>query len=953
MIAPLKVTTDFSLLKSLIKIDDLISFCIEKNIKECAICDSNLFGSIEFYKKCISNNIKPIIGLELNINDNIIYLYAENYDGYKNMLKINSLIFDGLITIDILKKYKENVLLVVPYKYINIIDTLDFYNNRYIGYKNEYEEQNSLIKGENVIYINDIKVLDAKDIKYLNYLDKLAEREEVNYQDCYYNSKIEEPPKNREVISKLNLEMPINTYYIPKYKENIDSFELLSKLCFKGLQKRLNNNVTPNYVERLKYELSVINKMGYVDYFLIVYDYVLYAKKNNILVGPGRGSAAGSLVSYVIGITDIDPIKYNLLFERFLNYERVSMPDIDIDFENLKREDVINYVKNKYGHNNVSGGLTWTTYKTRLVLRDVSKLLKVDDRLLNKFIKVVNRDISLSENLNKKEVKEYLNSYSELKKVYEISLHLEGLKKNISTHAAGIVIADRPLDDIIPMYKKEDIYLTGIDLVFLEDMGLLKMDFLAIRNLSTISAIINKIDNFKLSEIPLDDKHVYKLFCEAKTDGIFQFETYSFKNILPKFRPKNFSELIALIALNRPGPSQELESYIKRKDNKEKITYYHESLKDILEETYGVIVYQEQVINILVRVAKFSYAEADNIRRAMSKKKESIILEEKDNFIKRATANGYSTDIANDIFNHILKFASYGFNKSHSVSYATVSYWMAYLKVHYNTLFTFELLNNSLGSSEQIKKYLNELKSNDIKIEKTSINYSEKRFGIKYNYLFLPFKLIRGFRSETIDKIVSDRETLGIYKDIFDFFGRTSTFLTRNEYIMLINASALREFKINNKTLMENLDSLINYGSIYNELKEFALKPEINYKDEYEENKLRDSEINSYGFFISNHPASKYNGQDIVKLNNINNHLFKNIICYVMVESIHSIKTKKGEDMAFLTGSDETGYCDFTVFPKNYNLLQNINKNDIIKIWGQVSKRYDKISVVVNNIIKE
>ena len=955
MYTPLKVTTDYSLLSSLIKVKDLINFCVTKNIKSCAICDTNLFGSIEFYKLAKKNNIKPIIGLEIKVNSNQVYLYAKNYDGYKNLLKINTIINERELTVLELERYCNNILLIVPFKSINIYNDLYFFQDKYIGYENKNELQSSLVKSSNVVYVNNIKSFNFDELKYLKYLDIINGNEPKDYIENYYVTNIDEYDIKRinEVVNKLNIEIPFNNRYIPKYSDSINSFEFLKNLCIKGLNKRLNGEVTEEYTNRLKYELSVIKKMGFIDYFLIVYDYVLYAKKNKILVGPGRGSAAGSLVSYVIGITDIDPLKYNLLFERFLNYERITMPDIDIDFDNTKRDEVINYVKNKYGINCVAGGMTYTTLKTKLVLREVGKLLKLDERLLDKFLKVINRDKSLKENLLQKDVKEYLTRYNELKNVYEISLRLEGLKKNISTHAAGIVISSIELDEIIPMYKNNDVYLTGIGMEHLEDLGLLKMDFLALKNLSIINNIIANIDNFNINKIPLDDKLVFDLFSRADTEGIFQFETNVFKNMLTKYKPRNFNELVASIALVRPGPSQELETYIKRKNGQEKITYYHDDLKPILEETYGVIVYQEQVINILVKLANFSYAEADNIRRAMSKKKMDIILNVKEDFIKRSILNGYDKGLVENIFEHILKFASYGFNKAHSVSYAFISYQMAYLKVHYKSLFTFELLNNSLGNSTLIKKHLNDLKKDKYIINTVDINKSKNTFIVENNNIYLPFKLIKGLKSDLIKNILEERKENGSYENVYEFFRRTIKFITKNEYIMLINASVLKCFNINTKTLITNVDALINYGNLYNDLGEYALAPELSFEKEYEVDLLRQNELNSYGFFISNHPASKYDETEVMKLTNLSNHVFKNVICYVMVDSIKNIKTKKNEDMAFITASDETGKADFTIFPKNYHLLKNIKNNSMIKVWGSVTKRFDKYSIIVNNILEE
>ncbi len=955
MYTPLKVTTDYSILSSLIKIKDLINFCVQNNFTSCAICDTNLFGTIEFYKICEKNNIKPIIGLEIKLNKNKLYLYAKNYLGYKNLLKINTIINEREISILELKNLSDNILCIIPYASREIYNDLDFINYRYLGYENKDELQNSLIITEKVIYVNDIRCFKLEDQKYFKYLNLLKE-EEREFQHAYfdYHDLTEfDLMQITNFVDLIDVKIPFGKRYIPKYLKDGDSFHYLTNLCLKGLKKRLNNQVPQIYLERLKYELSVINKMDFVDYFLIVYDYVLYAKKNNILVGPGRGSAAGSLVSYVIGITNIDPLKYNLLFERFLNYERVSMPDIDIDFDNTKRDLVINYVKEKYGSLCVSGGITFATLRTRLVLREVGRLLKIDEKLLNRFIKVMNKDLSLRTNLKNKEVNAYLDTYPELKKMYEISLKLEGLKKNISTHAAGIVIADRPLDEIIPMYKDGDVYLTGVTMDHLEDLGLLKMDFLALKNLSTISKIISQIPNFDLNKIPLDDKKVYELFCNANTEGIFQFETNSFRSMLRQYRPQNFSELVASIALVRPGPSQELATYIRRKNGQEKITYYHPSLKDILSDTYGVIVYQEQVIMILVKMAGFSYAEADNIRRAMAKKKMDIILKEKDNFIKRSIKNGYSLDLANNIFNHILAFADYGFNKAHSVAYALVSYEMAYLKVHYPALFTFEALNDNAGSVEKVKSYLSDLKKAGYKISPVHINYSNLSFLEKNNIILLPFKMLKGFPSESAKAIIEERNKNGVFQDVWDFFRRTYNILNKNDYLILINAGALKYFGLNTKTLIANLDSFINFGSLYQDLGEYALRPEITKEKDYENNVLRELEINSYGFFISNHPASKFVSNEIMKMAKIKTYVFKNCLCYVMIEEIKKVKNKNGEAMAFLRASDETGTNEFIIFSKNCYLLNGLQKNDLIKVNGYVTKRYDKYNIIINNLSKE
>ena len=411
MYAPLKVTTDYTLLKSLIKIDSLMSFLVKHKINACGICDENLSGSMDFYNKCLANNIKPIIGLSVFINNLNIYLYAMNYQGYKNLIKINTIKETRELSFGDLEEYKDNILAIIPYKSINLYEALSFYKYRFISYINEYEKSNSLIITKNILYVEDLRCLDIKDIKYMMYLDKLRKDNLIDYSNNYYQELeiINENEINR-VIDLIDIKMPTGNKYIPKYRDDVDSYKFLMELANKGLKKRLNNKVTNEYQNRLDYELSIINKMGFVDYFLIVYDYVLFAKKNNILVGPGRGSAAGSLVSYSIGITDIDPLKYNLMFERFLNPERITMPDIDIDFDATKRDEVLKYVQGKYGEKNVALGLTYSTLKSKLVLREIAKLEHVNSGLIDKFVGSINPSLSLKDNLDNPNVLKFIET---------------------------------------------------------------------------------------------------------------------------------------------------------------------------------------------------------------------------------------------------------------------------------------------------------------------------------------------------------------------------------------------------------------------------------------------------------------------------------------------------------------------------------------------------------------
>ncbi len=943
MYIPLKVTTDYTLLKSLIKVPNLISFLSEKNIDVCGICDENLYGVLEFYYACKKNNIKPIVGLDVIIDDLNIYLYAMNFDGYKNLLKIHTLKEKNELILDDLSVYKDSILCIVPFKSKELFDKLKFFNNLYISYNNSLERLNALTITSNVLYINDLKALKKDDVLFFAYLDKLRKEEVGMYEQNYYFVPEIDLGKIDEVVSLLNLELKFNKKYIPKYKDDIDSSSFLHDLCFKGLTKRLNGKVPDIYLKRLNYELKIINEMGFVDYFLIVYDYVLYAKRHDILVGPGRGSAAGSLVSYSIGITEIDPLKYNLLFERFLNPERVTMPDIDVDFDALKREEIIEYVRNRYGDKNVALGLTFTTLKSKLVLREIGKLLKINDTLLDNFIKCINGNICLKDNLTNENIKKYLNNYNELKKLYNISMHLEGLKKNTSTHAAGVVISSINLDEIIPIHYENNTLITGVTMDYLESIGLLKMDFLALKNLTTIKNILDEVGKEALKNIDLNDKAVLNLFCTGKTEGIFQFETSLMRNLIRKLKPSSFNDLVASLALGRPGALEEADEYIARKNGKKEITYIHKDLEPILKDTYGIILYQEQIIAILGKIGGYSLAEADIIRRAISKKKESVINAEKEKFINGAIGKGYDRSVATLIYDLIVKFASYGFNKAHSVAYARISYDMAYLKVKYPEYFIIEMINNK--DNEKFAKLVLFLKNKGIKLEKPDVNLSHNKFYISGKELIMPLWQIKGIPENLSEKIIENRKDG--YTDFFDFVCKNKKILNENILNTLINAEALRSFNLNERTLVENIAVALNFAEIDDEL---IKKPVIIELDDYSDEVKRNNELESFGYFITNHPASKY--QNVMKLEMLEKYLFKNIKCVVLVNRISNIKTKKNENMAFISASDETGTCDFTIFPKNMNLINDLKIGDLVEINGNVSKRFDKVSIIVNNIKK-
>ena len=932
---PLKITTEYSLLKSLIKLPDLISFLLENNIKECAICDENLNGFMDFYLKCKENNIKPIIGLDTVYESMHIYVYAKNYLGYQELLKIDYL--KDNMNLSYLEN--SNLLVIIPFKSIDIYEKLKYKDNVYIGFCNDIEKNNALLISDKIVYVDNVRCLFKKDISYLKYLKMLNDNFVYNDNAYYKTSSFEDIQTTYEFSKQINLEIPFDKKYIPKFNNSDNNYEYLKKLCILGLNKRFNGKVSNKYKERILYELDVINKMGFVDYFLIVYDYVLYAKKNDIFVGPGRGSAAGSLVSYSLGITNIDPIKYDLLFERFLNINRKKMPDIDIDFESDKRINMIEYVKNKYGFDKVAVGLTFNNYKAKLILRDLAKILKVDSNVFDKFIKNINSSLSLKENYQNEKVKKYIEMYSELKNLYDISYHLEGLKKNTSTHAAGVIISSEKLGKIIPITNEDGTLKTGIEMPYLEKIGLLKMDFLALEKLNIISKVSKKIKNFNINNIPLDDKKTLKIFYDADTDDIFQFESSYAKSVLDKLKITSFNELTVSLALVRPGANKQIDEYLKNKKEGINLTG---DLADILGATYGTIIYQEQVMKIFEKVGGYSLFEADDIRVAISKKKEDIINAQHDKFVSGGIKNGYSKEFLEKLFNKIKEFGGYGFNKSHSVAYALVSYQMAYLKANYPKEFMFYLLENNKDISK-CEKILSSLKNSGYKLLKPNINYSIDKYAEKNGYILLPLNIIRGLNDDIISKIIRVRENG--FNDIFDFFVKTNSFLNKETYLILIKSGALDIFKINKQTMIKNIDVILNYASIYSD---GLGKPILIKYPEYDDTTLREFEILSYGMYITNHPCSKY--KDVIKVENIKNYLFKNINMVLLIKSIRTIKDKKGGEMAFLECEDETGKVNLTMFSSLYAKNNDLKVNELIIVNVKVSKRFDKLNVLVNNI---
>lgn len=965
---PLQVKTSYSILSSLNNISSLVALAKEYGYTSLAITDeNNMFGVMEFYLECKKNNIKPIIGIELTMSNAILLLYAKNLDGYKNLIKLATIKSDRELTFEDLNNYKNNLILIMPYFYYDE-SIYNIYNDKYIGYSTK--EERDKIKDKKVL-INDIKYLYKKDSPYLDYINmisagKILGEYELNTHTFNYLLTKEEVEnlspdidiENTNIIaSSCNLELGYTKGLLPIYDPNIDSRKFLYELSHKGLNRRLNGNVTKEYLERLEKELQVIDEMGFNDYFLIVYDYVLYAKKNNVLVGPGRGSAAGSLVSYTLGITDIDPIKYNLLFERFLNKERITMPDIDIDFDANKRMDVIDYVTKKYGEKKVVGIITFNTLGAKQVLRDVGRVLNINQKLIDTLAKMCTKDLSTSykENPN---FQKLINNSNELKKLYDISLHLEGLPRHISVHAAGVVMSSQDIDDVIPLYKNQlGMYVTAYSKDYLEPLGLLKMDFLGISNLTLIDEVINNIRenekiNITFSNIPLDDKKTIELFKNGDTDGIFQFESPGMIKFLKKLKPINLDDIYAALSLYRPGPMDSIDDYIKRREGKVKIDYIHKDLEPILKETYGIIIYQEQIMQTACTIAGYTLGEADILRRAMSKKKEEILIKEKEKFISKSLSLGYSLDTINKVYDIILRFANFGFNKSHAVAYSIISYKMAFLKVHFYPYFMVSLLTNSINNEIKTNIYIAKLRQKNIKVLMPNINISENVYIAKNNQIICPLSIIRNVGTNVSNMILKEREK-GEFKDFINFVSRMSSqSINKKVIISLILSGSFDTFGYNKKTLVNNLDNVLNYVELAKDAGLIKIEPPIiDEFTEYTKDELIKNELNTFGFYLTYHPVSKYKDNIYTNTLSLEEYTNKYIELVLEVNKIKEVITKKNDVMAFVKASDEYKQIDLTLFPQIYNENKSMEIYDIIKIYGKVEKRFDNYQIVVSKII--
>lgn len=953
MYYPLYFKSNYSFFKSTISTSDLINFSLAHKLNYVSIIDDNLFGFMEIYEKAKKNNLKVFVGLEIKLNNYPLIIYARTYSDYKKLIKIYSLSTKKDLAISDLS---TDLTYIIPYHSKNLIELFKGYNF-YVGIKNLDEE---LSINNNKIYFPLIRSLNKEDAIYLNYLSLLENGDDVTklkkgLNDYYIDDKpkVNEDSLNNTIklISGKGIELLKEDNLLPIYDLMIDADSYLKSLSYKGLLKRLGlknpEDIPREYLDRINKELLVIKKMNFSNYFLVVWDFIRHSKKEGILIGPGRGSAGGSLVCYSIGITEIDPLKYNLYFERFLNEDRITMPDIDTDIPDIYRDQVINYVKNKYGSDKVSGIVTISRMGGRQLIRLFGKMYNLPKKIIDRISKEIGDNLLKDAYQNSKLFKELINSSKELKNIYELALRLENFPHHTSIHAAGVIISSKNLIDVIPVIYDESLNLSAYTMNYLEKLGLLKIDFLGIRNLSLIMEMLKMIDkDINVYRLDFNNSKVYETFSKALTDGIFQFESEGMKTFLHNFKPRTYEDLILAIAIYRPGPMDMIPLLLKRR-NKEEVIYPDKTLEPILKDTYGIMVYQEQVMLTSNVYAGFSLSEADILRRAMSKKKEEELNNLKELFIKGSIKNNHSKEDALKIFNLIKEFASYGFNKSHAATYSAISYTMAYLKTFYPLVFYKVLLDDNL-KTDKLNKYIMEARGIGINIKGININYIDSKFIKANNSLYMPLTSVKGINSNLVKNINSN-----LLKDIYLSITHLKDIgFKKDDITKLIYLGFFDSFNYTRRSLIESLDSLLNYSDLsskYSLIKDDIYKPKIKVLKEYDKIFLMEKENELYGFYLNESPTTYYQKfyKNIVNISSLNKYINSYVNIIVKVNYIKEVITKNGRKMAFIDAYDDDK-ISITVFPDKYK-ESNIKKEDIILVNAKVELRKGKINAILSS----
>lgn len=966
-----------------------------------------------------------------------LVLLCENYQGYENLIKIVSSSFiDGFYTKprvdeELLRKHSEGLIALsgclageIPQALIN--KDFDLAEKIVYKYKGIFGEENFFLEMQDhgiaeqkiinplllelskktdtpLVITNDCHYINKEDSKMheillciqTNHTIDDEDKFEFKTKEFYVKSEKEMkslfPDLNEafentcKIADRCNVEFEFGKTKLPHFEvpNNMDHFEYFKEQCFNGLKKHYGESPDEKIVERLNYELSIIKQMGYIDYFLIVYDFIRYAKSVGISVGPGRGSGAGSLCAYCIGITGIDPLKYNLLFERFLNPERVSMPDFDVDFCYARRNEVIDYVIRKYGEDHVAQIVTFGTMAARAAIKDVGRALNLPYSQVDQISKLIPAELSMTISKaleSSPELKLRYESDVKIKELVDTAKKLEGMPRHSSTHAAGVVITDKKVSDYVPLSKNDESIVTQYTMTTLEELGLLKMDFLGLRTLTVISdteKLIQKQNkNFKIENIPMDDKEVFNMISKGDTNGVFQFESVGMRNVLMQLKPESVEDLIAVISLYRPGPMSSIPKYIENRHNPKNIKYDHPALIKILDVTYGCIVYQEQVMQIFRELAGFSLGRADIVRRAMSKKKADVMEREHQIFIngledengkvlvEGCIRRGIEKKIADKIYSEMESFASYAFNKSHAAAYAVVSYQTAYLKCHYKSEFMASLLTSVLDNTDKIAAYISECKSQKVEILPPHINESNESFTVVGSNIRFGMLAVKGLGKSAARSIIKERENGGNFNSLYDFCKRIcGKDVNKKAIENLIKSGAFDDLDANRQQMMlsfnniidavenskkNNIDGQIGFFDVNLNSKENLSSPiELPDVPEYNKFDLLNMEKESTGMYISGHPMAEFEKvitkRNYAKISDILSSNVKNndkVKVLAIVSDVKLKTTKNKDSMAFVEIEDKSGHVEIVVFSRVLDQYSRLLKEgEILVFTAKVSSQ--------------
>ena len=1016
----LQIQSAYSLMKSTIKIEPLVKQAAEMGFDSLALTDEEVMsGSVAFYQACIEHGIKPIMGLKLTIRtdsgDFKTLLFAENNQGYQNLMKLSSWVQTQSITpeLDKVSKYTDGLIAIVitsdsPWaddiakgelealgseipQWQNAFSASDFYLSvqdfdlhqelPLHKFLKPWSEQNDVP----VVAISDVRYIHKEDAEAFHCLRAIEEGSQLpdgTLDDHRYLKTGEEMERffedwwpeavdaTHRIKERCHVTIDLDQQLIPSYPtpEGKTADEFLKELCFDALDRHYLDN-KKSAINRLNHELQVIQSMKFSDYFLIVWDFIAYARNKGIHAGPGRGSAAGSIVAFLLDITQVDPLEYDLLFERFLNPERINMPDIDIDFPDHRRDEVIQYVAEKYGRHHVAQICTFGTFGSRSVLRDLFKVLAIDESdatfILKQIPKTSNEPlIELVKQSN--DLKDYIRNASYLKRLFQVATKLEGLPRHVSTHAAGVIISEQPLVQYTALMSGQgQAYLTQLAMGDLEKIGLLKVDFLGLRNLTFIEKIEQKIQRFEhqgfsASTIPFDDEVTFQLLQEGRTNGVFQLESQGMKNVLKRLKPTHFEDVVAVNALYRPGPMDYIPTYINRKHGKENVKYPHPDITPILQPTFGVLVYQEQIMQVAQTVAGYSLGQADLLRRAVSKKQAQVLEEQRIAFVRGCLQQGYTEEIADQLFDWIVKFSNYGFNRSHAVAYSIISYKLAFMKAHYPTYFLSELMNAQIGDKEKVSLYIREARDMNIPVFAPSINKSLIATKDENQSIRVGLLAIKGVGYQAAQLIIEERKN-GYYRGLNDFCLRlVSKVISRSVIESLLLAGAFDEFDDNRAKLLASVDQALEQAELF---KEFQDQPELFGSDfhmgdtlevePFPQLKKLSLEKEVLGTYLSEHPLSihrqSFDEQGYSTLAQAAKVKRKQVKVAGVIESIKEIRTKRGESMAFVTLSDEAGELDGVLFPDVYRDVRPwVEEQLLVLLNGKMEERRDRTQLIIN-----